>query len=228
MGHPAFGTRGISQGTCAYLGCGYLPESSKSPLAGRLVFQVRGAQEDEEQSMHPAILTHMGRATTKEQEEQGGKWWIYGGFHKTLELYNIDHVILDNEAVRQAQQTGHVIVTEGCFDVAKLVEAGIRNAVATFGAHLAEEQVERLKQIADRIGVRAFLFWYDRDRAGKEGQEKALDAVLESETITGKAFDWGLSFPSPARGDVKIPEEIGDVCEFSVEQLRWMRTKEII
>jgi 5S rRNA maturation endonuclease (ribonuclease M5) len=226
--HPEFNKRGISQGTCAYLGCGHLPENSNSPMAGRLVFQVRGVQEDEKQSLHPAVLTHMGRATTKEQEEQGGKWWIYGGFSKTLELYNIDHAILDKEAVRQAQETGHVIVTEGCFDVAKLVEAGVRNAVATFGAHLAEEQIERLKQIAEKTGVRNFLFWYDRDKAGKNGQEKVLEALETGETISAKAFDWEMSFPSPVRGDVKIPEGIGDVCEFSVDQLRWMRDKKII
>jgi 5S rRNA maturation endonuclease (ribonuclease M5) len=228
MGHPEFKKRGISQGTCAYLGCGYLSENSKSPLSGRLVFQVRGVQEDEEQSLHPAVLTHMGRATTKDQEDQGGKWWIYGGFHKTLELYNIDKVILDKEAVRQARETGHVIVTEGCFDVAKLVEAGVRNAVATFGVHLAEDQVKRLKQIAEKAGVREFLFWYDRDKAGNEGQEKALEILKGEEEITTKAFDWEMSFSSPIRGDVKIPENIGDVCEFSVEQLRWLRLRKVI
>jgi DNA primase len=153
---------------------------------------------------------------------------MYGGFSKTLELYNIDHAILDQEAVRQARETGHVIVTEGCFDVAKLAEAGIRNTVATFGAHLAEEQVERLKQIADRVGVREFLIWYDRDRAGKEGQEKVVEALKDEETIAAKAFDWEMSFPSPARGDVKIPENIGDVCEFGVDQLQWLRAKKII
>jgi len=135
---------------------------------------------------------------------------------------------LDQEAVRQARETGHVIVTEGCFDVAKLVEAGIRNTVATFGAHLAEEQIQRLKIIANRIGVWEFLLWYDRDRAGNEGQEKALEVLENEKTITATAFDWDISFPSPARGDVKIPEKIEDVCEFSVEQLRWLRTKELI
>jgi 5S rRNA maturation endonuclease (ribonuclease M5) len=228
MGHPGFGERGISQGTCAYLGCGHLSEYSKSPTAGRLVFQVRGLEEDAAGTMQPVVLTHMGRAMTEEQEERDGKWWMYGGFSKTLEVYNIDHAILDHEAVRQARETGHVIVTEGCFDVAKLVEAGIRNTVATFGAHLAEEQILRLKQIADRGGVREFLFWYDRDRAGKEGQEKAVEALEGEETIMAKAFDWEMSFPSPARGNVNIPERIGDVCEFSVDQLQWLRAKKII
>jgi 5S rRNA maturation endonuclease (ribonuclease M5) len=228
MEYPEFKRRGISPETCAYLGCGYLPEPSKSPLAGRVVFQVRGLQEEEAGTMQTVILTHMGRATTEQQEEQEGKWKPYAGFRKTLELYNIDRVILDEEAVRQARETGHVIVTEGSFDVAKLVEAGIRNTVATFGAHLAEAQIQRLELIADRTGVQEFLFWYDRDQAGKEGQKKALEVLKDAGKITAKAFEWDMAFPSPARGKVKIPEEIGDVCEFSVEQLRWLRDKEVI
>lgn len=107
-------------------------------------------KEDAEQAVQTVILTHISRATTKEQQDRDGKWWIYGGFSKTLELYNIDKMIMDKEAMRQARETGHVIVTEGCFDVAKLVEAGIRNVVATFGAHLAKEQNTRLKQIRDQ------------------------------------------------------------------------------
>jgi hypothetical protein len=100
--------------------------------------------------------------------------------------------------------------------------------VATFGAHLAEEQVERLKQIADRIGVRAFLFWYDRDKTGDEGQNKVLVMLKNDEEITAKTFDWNMSFPSPTRGNVKIPETIGDVCEFSIEQLKWLRLRIVI
>lgn len=129
--------------------------------------------------------------------------------------------MLDKEATRQARETRRVVVTEGCLDVEKLEEAGIRNTVATFGAHLAEEQIKRLKQIADKTGVREFLFWYDRDKAGNDGQEKALGVLEMEEGITAKAFDWEMSFPCPARGDVKIP----DVCEFSVEQLQWLRGK---
>ena len=62
---------------------------------------------------------------TEEQEEADGKWWICSGFSKTLELYNVDKVLLDDEAVCQARETRHRIVTEGGFDVAKLVEVGI-------------------------------------------------------------------------------------------------------
>ena len=47
------------------------------------------------------------------------------------------------------------------------------NVVATFGAHLYENQLPRLKLIAQTLGVNAFLVWYDRGSAGVEGQKKS-------------------------------------------------------
>ena len=132
MAHPEITQRGISKSTCQYLGCGHLSSQSKSPLANRIVFQVRGIENDTNDQWQPNILTHIGRAMTDEQKQQEGKWRPYSGFYKTLELYNIDKMILDDQAILQAQQTGHIIVVEGCWDVAKLIEAGIFNVVATF------------------------------------------------------------------------------------------------
>lgn len=83
--HPELARRGISPATSAYLGCGYLPEGGKSPLAGRIVFQVRGVSQGQ-----PVILSHLGRALSSEQEEASGKWHHYQGFAKSLELYNQD------------------------------------------------------------------------------------------------------------------------------------------
>ena len=86
--HPGFVERGISEATCQYLGCGFLPEDHKSSLRGRIVFQVRGVDDIEAVSPAPVILSHLGRATTKEQIDDVGKWSHYKGFHKSLELYN--------------------------------------------------------------------------------------------------------------------------------------------
>ena len=60
--HPELERRGISPATAAYLGCGYLPEGGKSPLAGRIVFQVRGIRRRPDGEAAPVILTHLGRA----------------------------------------------------------------------------------------------------------------------------------------------------------------------
>jgi hypothetical protein len=229
--HQEFTRRGISRATCEALGCGYLPEEgSKSPLRGRIVFQVRGVRADGEEGLRPVILTHIGRAVTAEEAERYGKWRAYEGFQKSLELYHLDGALLDEEAVRQAKATGRVLVTEGCFDVAKLWDAEIRNAVATFGSRLYPGQLPRLDLIAERTGVQRFLLFYDRDRAGREGMERALELIKTERAgrYTAEAFDWDQSFPSPARGTVPIPEDITDAGEFAVAQLKWLREKGII
>ncbi len=79
------------------------------------------------------ILSHMGRATTPEQAAQKGKWWVYGGFRKSQELYHLDDLLLDPEAIAQAQETRRILLVEGCFDVAKLRAAGIKNVGQVWG-----------------------------------------------------------------------------------------------
>jgi 5S rRNA maturation endonuclease (ribonuclease M5) len=223
--HPEFKRRNISKATCEYLGCGYL-EKSRGEMQGRIIFQVRGVQKEQD-SFKTVILSHIGRATTHEQEEQAGKWNLYSGFRKTLELYNIDKVLLDPPAIEQAKKTKRVLIVEGCFDVAKLVEAHIYNMVASFGAHLDENQIPKIKLIADTLKIAEFLIWYDRDQAGKEGQEKAI-TLLQEAGYQATGFDWDKEFADQKRGPIKIPDPIKDVGDFSVKQLRWLRERGVI
>jgi len=229
--HPEFERRGIPAEVLAELGAGYLDRADKegkpNPLNHRLVFQVRSLKE-EAGRLRPVVLTHMGRATTAEQEEAHGKWWMYTGFRKSRELYNLDLAILDAEAQRQAAATGRVILVEGDFDVAKLYAAGIRNVVATFGAYLAQDQLPRCELLADRLGIERFLLFYDRDQAGddpeKQGFAQAADQLL-GRGFEVQLFDWNRRFPSSKRGEVAIPERIGDPADFTVEQLTWLRAE---
>jgi hypothetical protein len=226
--HPELQRRGISPATAAYLGCGYLPEGGRSPLAGRLVFQVRGVRPGKDGQAAPAILTHVGRALTEEQEAAAGKWHFYGGFRKTQELYNLDRLLLDDAAVQQAQAAGRFLLVEGCFDVAQLEEAGVLNAGATFGAHLDEGQLPRLRELAAATGVSRFRIWYDRDPAGRHGQEQAVALINADGGLTAEGFDWEATFPSPLRGQLTIPETLADPGDFSGEQLKWLREHGVI
>ena len=229
--HAAFTAREIPPQVLEDLGAGYLERPPRKngrpdPINRRLVFQIRGLQEDESGYMRPVILGHTGRATTAEQEQRDGKWWTYAGFKKSLELYAIDVAIFEDEARRQKGDTDHLIIVEGCFDVAKLRAAGIHNAVATFGAHLSQQQLSRLDLIAELTGVDRFFVWYDRDQDG--ATPHGLGAVKAAELITRRGyevamFDWNQSFSSPQRPAIAIPAEITDPAEFSVEQLRWLR-----
>lgn len=224
--HPEMLRRGISPATCRYLGCGFLGQGTGA-INNRIVFQVRGVQEEKDGNLTPIILTHMGRATNWVQESRDGKWHIYANFHRNVELYNLDKVLLDEKARDQARQTGAVIIVEGCFDVAKLVEAGILNVVATFGAHLDQFQIPKLKLIAKTLGVNKFIVFYDRDKAGRDHQAKALSLLAET-GFEGVGFNWELTFSRTGQAPRGFPENIKDACDMTVEQLRWLRGKRLM
>lgn len=231
--HPMFAVRGIPEDVLRDLGAGYLdrPAKQKQGLAKinrRLVFQIRGVEAQDGGELRSILLGHIGRATTEEQAVQDGKWWTYPNFQKSLELYNLDGLLLDPEAREQVEASGHVLLVEGCLDVAKLLAAGIRNVVASFGARLSPEQVRRLCFAAEHLQVRHVLVWFDRDQAGQAGAEAAAGAINSLGVLGARCFDWEQAWQSPHRGRVGIPKEVADPCDFSIDQLRWLRQRGVL
>jgi transposase len=212
--HPELIGRGITVATCRYLGCGFLPPTangkSGSPLHSRLVFQIRSVKENGP-GLEPIILSHTGRALVPEQENTDGKYWGYP-FRKGLEIYNQDQLLLDPEAGRQVRTFGLVLV-EGFFDVAKLVEAGCRNVGALMGAHISAEQVQRLAWIRSRIALSRIVLFLDRDEAGRKGTCRALE-LLRRHSFEVSVFDWDRSL---------IPDSVQDPADMSVEELQLLR-----
>ena len=226
--HEMLGDRGISEETARAFGAGFLdPERSKSRLAGRLVFQVRGFREAEGR-LERTILGHLGRAATLEQEETSGKYLAYAGFRKTLELLGQDQLVLDQATMLATITVERIVVVEGPFDCLKLHAAGVLNVVSSMGAFLSEAQIERIVTICRALDIPPkVLVWYDHDQAGRDGQEKALDALGEA-GIEAEGFDWQRTFTSDRRSSVGYPNVIKDPCEFSAEQLRWLRGERVI
>jgi transposase len=226
--HPEWGRRGISAATCHYLGCGFLPKltgtKGASPLNSRLVFQIRGVLENGH-DLHPIILSHCGRALSREQEDSDGKYWSYP-FRKGWEIYNQDKLLLDEEARHQVNTFGLVLV-EGFFDVAKLVEAGCRNVGSLMGAHISAEQIERLEWIHSRIGFPRIVLFLDRDRAGREGSRQAGER-LRCHNFEVSVFDWDRNMLWNGQGPELIPDSIQDPADMSVEQLHRLRKQGII
>jgi len=235
--HPALEKRGIPVETLRELGIGFWQRKrpkkgdAPDPMNGRIVFQIRGVRRAPNGSLTSVILSHIGRAVTPEQEAQNGKYCFFHGFRKSLELFNIDFALLDPEAREQAQSLGHVIVVEGCFDLARLWSAGVKNVVASFGSHLSREQIPRFQLLSTELKIRRFLVWYDQDQNGAPphglGAKNAV-TLLKEFGFEADAFDWNRSFPSEKRGNVRIPETITDPAEFSVEQVRWLRQMKLI
>ena len=218
--HPYLAEREIGAETCQKMRCGFLPEG-KSLLAGRIVFQVRGVELAGDQIMTP-ILTHMGRAVTNEQCAERGKWTFYKGFHKSLELYHLDRLLTDEKVTTQAKSEGRIVLVEGCTDVAKLVEAGLENCVASFGSNLSAEQMLKLSQVRDVLGISELIIFYDRDEAGQSATEAATELLRGSGWSVGQ-FDWSARLGRRQGRTVTISEAINDPSDFSADQLRWLR-----
>jgi hypothetical protein len=212
--HPELQRRGVTDATCHYLGCGFLPQrpqgTRRSPLNGRVVFQVRGVSQNGS-DLRPVILTHVGRALTWEQEKTEGKYWGYP-FYRGLEIYNQDKLLLDPQARFQVEHFGLVLV-EGFFDVAALVGSGLLNVGALMGAQISDKQVARLKFIRSRVAIPKITIFLDRDEAGSAGCEKAL-SLLRNNGFSVDIFDWDLA-----------SEATKDPGEMSAEQLKWLRKK---
>ena len=214
--HPELRRRQVSETTCQYLGCGFLPKRANgSPLNGRLVFQVRGVS-----GLKPVILTHVGRALTPQQKKADGKYWSFP-FFKKLEIYNQDKLLLDVSARQQVERFGLVLV-EGFFDVAALIESGCLNVGALMGSHMTEEQMARVKFISSHVPIPKVTVFLDRDEAGIAGTEKAV-ALLRANGFSVEAFDWNQTFAQSGADLVKTPVTIRDPGDMSVRQLQWLR-----
>jgi 5S rRNA maturation endonuclease (ribonuclease M5) len=226
--HPELRRRGISASTCRYLGCGFLPHRARgkaaSPLNSRLVFQIRGVRENGH-NLQPVILSHTGRALSREQEDSDGKYWSYP-FRKGWEIYNQDQLLLDEQARRQANRFGLILV-EGFFDVAKLVEADCRNVGALMGTAISAEQIERLAWITTRVRFPHILLFLDRDQAGRDAMRQARER-LRHHNLAVSVFDWDQKVSCNGQVAEPIPESIQDPADMAVEQLRRLRRQGII
>ena len=220
--------RGVSKESCPYLGCGYLPErppgKSQSPLNGRVVFQVRGLVE-EGATLKSVIIGHIGRALTDRQEATDGKYWGFP-FHKRLEIYNQDKLLMDPAAAEQVKEFGLILV-EGFFDVAALVEAGCLNVGALMGAHITAEQIDRLKFINAHVTVPQITLFLDRDETGRQGTQKAA-ALLKQNGFVVTAFDWEHVFTRPELPPCRIGSHINDPGDLSFSQIKWLRKQGMI
>ena len=223
--HPWLAERGISEETCDLLGIGYLPQG-RSPLKGRVVFQVADARSTAKnpERRERVILSHVGRGVGDDVDP---KYLFYQGFHKSPEMYGQEVIWLHEDAAKQIEETGAIVITEGPFDVAKAVEAGLRNVVGCFGASLSKQQALKLKNMADTFGAERIRVVFDRDEAGRKGAAKAADALRQI-GLEPEVFDWDAPIGQSSRGAVHIPAGTDDLADFSTEQLIWLRAKNLI
>lgn len=223
--HPRLEERGISEETCAALGIGYLAQG-RSPLKGRIVFQVADARETSKSEGQKVrvILSHVGRAIS---DDADAKYLFYPGFRKSDELYAQEIPWLHEDAFEQITKTGFIVLTEGPFDVAKAYEAGLRNVVGSFGAALSEVQANKLADLARYHNVQEIRLVFDRDKAGREGAARATK-LLSDIGLNARNFDWNAPVAQTAKGPVQIPPEIKDLAYLSNQQIAWLRQQKLL
>lgn len=127
---PYFEPFGIKESTLKRFDVGFY--SGPGLLRNYIVFPVRDRTKE--------IVFYFGEAVRASQSPQRK---FPPGVHRSLELYNIDQVLHDEEARAQTLQHG-LIVTEHPNDVLKLYQEGWLNAVAIMDHTVSDQQVKLL------------------------------------------------------------------------------------
>ncbi len=88
-------------------------------------------------------------------------------YHKGRVLYGLSWA---RDAVRR---TGRVVLMEGYLDVARALECGVEEAVATCGTALTASHARLLRRFAETVCVN-----FDQDEAGQRATRKSLEVLL--------------------------------------------------
>ena len=150
--HPYFKQRSLKQETIEHFELGLC---SRGLLKGRVAIPIHNANGE--------IVAYVGRAVDEAGESEG-KYKFPPNFHKALELFNLHRVADDSD---------HVILVEGFFDVFWLHQHGYQNAVALMGSSLSEEQERLLVDTLKPQGRVTLLF--DGDEAGRRCTKEVLE-----------------------------------------------------
>lgn len=93
-------------------------------------------------------------------------------FNKSKELFG-QHSL---KKMRMEEPVTSIIMVEGYMDVISLYQAGIRNAMASMGTALTEEQARLLKRYCDKVYI-----CYDGDGAGQKATLRGLDILYRAD-----------------------------------------------
>jgi len=89
-------------------------------------------------------------------------------YQKSRTLYGLSWA---KDGIRAA---GRLVLMEGYLDVARAVEAGVAEAVATCGTALTQGHARLLRRFTERVVVN-----FDQDEAGQKAARKSLDILVE-------------------------------------------------
>jgi DNA primase len=129
-------------------------------------------------TFHELLIGYALRRTNNEDMQK----WSNQGFDSGTILYSYDSVrqfISDNNI-------DEIILVEGIFDVWQYWQQGIYNVVATFGAHITDEQVELLLGMTTTL-----VLSYDGDKTGRACTLKSIKELKYKFDLYVIPFDEG-------------------------------------
>ena len=174
LSHPSkyFCMRGFTEDTLLHFGIGDCKQK-KSAMVQRAIIPIHSLDGEK-------VVAYIGRST---KDYINPKFLFTKGFNKRRYLYNY------HRAIKKAQETSTMFITEGQGDVWKLYEAGVENAVGIFGKSLSDQQ----RKILESSGITRLIVLTDNDQAGRESK-------TEIQRRLGRLFS--LRFPRLTRKDV--------------------------
>lgn len=162
--HSYLVQRGIDHATAVEFGIGFY--SRPGLMNGRVVIPIHNARGE--------LVAYAGRAV----DERKPKYKLPGGFHKSMELYNLHRAI--------AAGGNTVIAVEGYFDCLRVHQAGLPCVVALMGSSLSTQQetalIERFEQV---------VLMLDGDVAGREATRAIRTRLCQKCSVVGVVLDDG-------------------------------------
>lgn len=148
--HPYLTERGLTPETIIDFGIGFC---AKGMMAGRIAIPIHNPEGQ--------VVAYAGR-WPGEPAEDTPKYKLPQGFRKSLEVFNLDRAIKEQEELP-------LVIVEGFFACMKLHQHGCRKVVALMGSTLSAAQEELIRQHTNQHSQ--VIVMLDEDEAGRAGRE---------------------------------------------------------
>lgn len=178
--HPYLASRGVTEEIGREFLIGYF--SGRGSMSNRIVFPIHNGKGE--------VVAYAGRAIDNTEP----RYKFPAGFHKSLELYNMNRACERAIAVERAQRG--VVVVEGFFDCVKVDAAGFA-CVALMGSAMSKAQEDL---IVSKFTAAAILL--DGDQAG---QEAATDCL---QRLGRRMWAWAPKLADGMQPDMLATEEL--------------------
>jgi DNA primase len=145
--HPYLKERGLTEETAKTFAAGFFP--GKGSMYGRIVIPIHNRNGE--------LVAYAGRAIDGSEP----RYKFPAGFHKSLELFNLNRV----------RGELAVVLVEGCFDCMKVTQAGFP-CVALMGSTMSEAQEDLLAANFAEV-----IVMLDGDEAGRHATDEISDRL---------------------------------------------------